>query len=110
MAEALSTLGQSNPKATTDTDLFTVAASTQVAVSLISACNQSSSVAATFRVAVVPTGDTLAAKHYVYFDVDLDPRASFTEKVGWGMQAGDKVVVRASSANVSFGAWGSKVT
>jgi hypothetical protein len=91
MAEALSTLGQSNPPATTDTDLFTVAASTQVAVSLISACNQSSSVAATFRVAVVP-------------------RASFTEKVGWGMQAGDKVVVRASSANVSFGAWGSKVT
>ena len=63
-------LGQSNPAATTATTLYTVPASTSAILSTVTVCNQAAT-SASFRIAVRPGGATLAAQHYVAYDIAI---------------------------------------
>jgi glucose-6-phosphate dehydrogenase assembly protein OpcA len=108
MATTYKVLGQVNPSATTATTLYTVPSSTSAVVSTISVCNQASS-AATFRIAVRPAGATLEAKHYIVYGATVPASDSTMITVGLTLATTDVVTVYASSANLSFNAYGSEI-
>ena len=108
MATTYKVLGQSNPSATTATTLYTVPSATSTVVSTITVCNQASS-AATFRIAVRPAGETLAAKHYIVYGATVPASDSTMITVGLTLATTDVVTVYASSANLSFNAYGSEI-
>jgi glucose-6-phosphate dehydrogenase assembly protein OpcA len=108
MATTYKVLGQSNPAATTATTLYTVPASTATVVSTISVCNQAST-AATYRIAVRPAGATLAAQHYIVYGATVPASDSTMITVGLTLATTDVVTVYASSANLSFNAYGSEI-
>jgi len=102
-------LGQSNPSAVTNTTLYTVPASTDTIVSTITVANQAAS-AATYRIAVRPTGEALVAKHYVAYDISLPANTTDTLTLGLTLDATDVVTVYASTATMSFNAFGSEIS
>jgi glucose-6-phosphate dehydrogenase assembly protein OpcA len=108
MATNYKVLGQVNPAATTATTLYTVPAATETIVSTIAVANQAAT-AGSYRVAVRPNGDTLAAKHYLAYDISLPANTSDTLTLGVTMDATDIITVYASSANFSFNAFGSEI-
>jgi len=109
MATVYKVLGQSNPAATTATTLYTVPASTSTVVSTITVCNQASS-AATFRIAVRPAAAVLAAQHYIVFGATVPASDTTTLTIGLTLATTDVVTVYASSATVSFNAYGSEIS
>ena len=109
MATAYKILGQSNPSATTETDLYAVPSATETIVSSIIVCNQAAS-AGTFRISVSADGAATAAKDYLYYDVSIPANDTFIATVGLTIDATDKIRVYASSANMSFSAWGSEIS
>ena len=108
MATSYKVLGQVNPAATTATTVYTVAASTEAIVSSIVVANQAAT-AGTYRIAVRENGDTLAAKHYLAYDISLPANTTDTLTLGVTMNATDVITVYASSANFSFNIFGSEI-
>jgi glucose-6-phosphate dehydrogenase assembly protein OpcA len=98
-------LGQVNPAATTATTLYTVPSSKSAVISSLTVCNQAST-AATFRIAVRPAGATLAAIHYVAYDVTVGAADTTALTLGITLATTDVVTVYASTANISFNAFG----
>jgi hypothetical protein len=103
------TLGQSAPSATTNTDLYTVPASTSAVVSTLVIANRVAT-AATFRIAIRPAGAAIANQHYIAFDVPVGASDSTTLTLGITLAATDVLTVYASTANISFNAFGSEIT
>ena len=101
-------LGQVNPSATTATTLYTVPSATTSVVSTITVSNQAAS-SATFRIAVRPNAETLAAKHYVAYDSTVAANDTTAFTLGITLDAADVITVYASSATVSFNAFGSEI-
>jgi hypothetical protein len=101
-------LGQVNPAATTATTLYTVPGATQAVLSSVVVCNQTA-VAATFRLAVRVAGATLAAAQYVAYDVTVGASDSTALTLGLTMGATDVLTVYASTATLSFSAYGSEI-
>lgn len=108
MATSYKVLGQSNPSATTATTLYTVPSATEAVISTITVCNQAST-AATYRIAVRPDGASLVAQHYVAYDVSLPGNATDTLTLGITVNAADVITVYASTATMSFNAFGSEI-
>jgi len=105
----LKVLGQSNPSAITATTLYTVPASTSAVLSTLNVCNQAAS-AGSFRIAVRPAGAVLAAQHYLAYDVVLAANDSIALTLGITLATTDVVTVYASSASMSFSAFGTEIT
>ena len=98
-------LGQSNPAATTATTLYTVPSAKSAVVSSLTVCNQTAT-AATFRIAVRPAGATLAAVHYVAYDVTVGASDTTALTLGITLATTDVITVYASTATLSFHAYG----
>ena len=98
-------LGQVNPSATTATTLYTVPSAKSAVVSSLTICNQTAT-AATFRIAVRPAGVTLAAVHYVAYDVTVGASDTTALTLGITLAATDVITVYASTATLSFHAYG----
>lgn len=109
MPTTYKSLGQSNPSATTATTLYTVPSSTSTVVSTITVCNQAST-AGTFRLAVRPAGASLAAQHYLAYDTPIAANDTVALTLGITLATTDVVTVYASSANMSFAAFGSEIS
>ncbi len=109
MATTYKVLGQSNPSATTATTLYTVPSSTKAVVSTITVCNQAGS-AGSFRIAVRPGGATLAAQHYVAYDVAIAANDTTAITLGLTLATTDVITVYASSTSLSFNAYGSEIS
>lgn len=109
MSVAYKVLGQSNPSATTNTTLYTVPAQKEAVVSSLVVVNQNAS-AGTYRIAIQPNGETIAAKHYIAYDNAIDAKATETHTIGITLDAGDVVTIYASNANMSFNAFGLEIT
>jgi glucose-6-phosphate dehydrogenase assembly protein OpcA len=109
MATAYKVLGQSAPAATTDTDLYTVPSSTEAVISTIVVCNRAATAAA-FRIAVRPNGAAIANQHYLAYDVTVANGDSTALTLGITMDAADVLTVRASTADLSFNAFGSEIS
>ena len=108
MATTYKVLGQSNPSATTATTLYTVPSATQAVVSTIVIANLDSA-AATFRIAVRVAGATLANSQYVAYNVTVGASDSTALTLGITLGAADVVTVYASTANLTFTAFGSEI-
>ena len=102
-------LGQVAPSATTNTTLDTVPSATQVVISTIVVCNRAAT-AATFRIAVRPAGATLANEHYIVYDSTIAANDIVALTMGITLAATDVVTVYASTANLSFRAFGSEIS
>lgn len=103
------TLGQAAPNATTETDLYTVPALTSAIVSTISVCNRYP-VAATFRISISLLGAATANKDYLFYDMPIGANDTLAITIGATMATTDKIRVYASTANLSFQAFGSQIT
>lgn len=108
MALTYKVLAQSNPSATTNTVLYTCPTQTQVVISSIAVCNQAGS-AGTYRIAIRPNDETLAAKHYLAYDRSIGANATETHTIGVTMDAADKITIYASNATMSFNAFGVEI-
>ena len=101
-------LGQSAPAATTSTDLYTVAASTEVIVSSIVVCNRSTATV-TYRISVSSDGVALANNQYLVYDGIINGSETIALTLGITINATDKIRVYASTADLSFSAFGSEL-
>lgn len=109
MAATYKVLGQSAPSATTNTTLYTVPSSTSSIVSTITVCNRDTS-SGTFRIAIRPAGASLANQHYIVYDSTIAANDTITFTLGITLATTDVITVYASSANMSFNAFGSELT
>lgn len=109
MATTYKVLAQSNPSATTATTLYTVPSATSTVVSTITVCNQASS-AGSYRIAVRPAAATLAAQHYIAYDVPIAANDTVALTLGITLATTDVVTVYASSTSLSFNAYGSEIS
>jgi glucose-6-phosphate dehydrogenase assembly protein OpcA len=108
MATVYKVLGQSNPSATTATTLYTVPSATATVVSTIVICNQAAATA-TFRISVRQAGAAQTAAMYIAYDVALGANDSTALTLGLTLATTDVITVYASSATVSFAAFGSEI-
>ncbi len=102
-------LAQSAPSATTATPLYTVPAATTAVVSSIVIANRDAS-SATYRIAIRPDGATLANSQYIAYDVTVGASDSTVLTLGITMDATDIITVYASTANLTFSAFGSEIS
>lgn len=102
-------LGQSNPAATTATTLYTVPAATSTVVSTIVIANLAAT-AATFRISIRPAGGAQTNAMYVAYDVTVGASDSTALTLGLTLAATDVITVFASTANLSFNAYGSELS
>ena len=109
MATVYKVLGQSNPSATTATTLYTVPASTSTVVSTITVANLAGT-AATYRISVRPAGAVQTNAMYIAYDVTVGGLDTTTITLGLTLATTDVVTVYASTANVTFNAYGSEIS
>jgi len=103
------TLGQAAPAATTSADLYTVPASTSTIVSTIVISNRAAT-PATFRLSQSLTGAALANKDYLAYDTPIPGNGFVTLTLGITMATTDKLRVYASTADLSFNAFGTELS
>lgn len=107
MAIAWKILGQSNPSATTLTDLYTVPASTEVVGQVIVA--NRSAVATSFRISLAANGAADDNSQYIAYDVAIAGNAVYSSpKIT--IDATDKVRVYATLATLTFTLMGGEET
>jgi len=109
MATAYKVLGQIAPSATTATAIYTVPSATEAVVSSVTVCNRGGS-AGTFRLSVRPDGAALANQHYVVYDTAIAANDTVILTIGLTLDAADVLEAYASSANMSFNAYGSEIS
>lgn len=109
MISTYKVLGQSAPAATTAVDLYTVPALTSTIVSTITVCNRAST-NGTFRIAVRPAAATLANQHYLYYDNLITANETISLTLGLTLATNTIITVYASSANMTFNAFGTELT
>jgi len=94
--------------ANTNTILYTVPSATQTIVSTITVCNQAST-AATFNIAVIKNGTSVATQNYVAYGTPIAGNDTVALTLGITMGAGDTIVVNSSTTTLSFSAFGSQI-
>ena len=110
MATTYKVLAQNAPSATTETTLYTVPAATSAVVSTIAITNQAGT-SGTYRIAVRPAADaSTTQKHYIVYGATVGASDSIMLTLGVTLAAGDLIRVFASSANMSFSAFGSELS
>lgn len=109
MATAYKVLGQVAPLATTATVLYTVPSATEAVVSSVTVCNRAGT-AGTFRLSVRPDGAALANQHYVVYDTSIAANDTVILTIGLTLDATDVLEAYASSADMSFNAYGSEIS
>ncbi len=101
MATNYKILGQT-ADASSEQTLYTAPASTNIKLK-VTIANRST--AATYRVALVPGGGSTGNSNYVSYDEDIGANVSVTSTT-FTLTATDVVRVEASTANVTFTAFG----
>jgi hypothetical protein len=87
--------------------LYTTPAGSSAVASTLSVSNLSQS-ATTYRYAVVPSGQTIAKKHWIAFDIPIAANSTTAYTIGQTLAAGDKIVVVADTDNVAFTLFGNE--
>jgi hypothetical protein len=88
-------------------DLYTVPAASSAVVSTLTVSNLAQTAGA-YRYAVVPSGQTLAKKHWIAFDIPIGANSTDTFTIGVTLATGDKIAVSSDTTNVSFTAFGNE--
>lgn len=93
-------LAQAAPAAATSVTLYEVPIQSAADVKSLFICNRAG--ATTFRVALVPDGETLADKHYIYYDTALAANETLAEDTPIFLEEGDSIRIESGSGTVSF--------
>jgi hypothetical protein len=101
-------LGQSEPAATTNTNLYTVPAATTAVCSTLTAVNKAAT-ATTVRIAIRPAGASIADQHYIVYDAALGSYDTLFLTLGITLAATDVVTVYAANGNTTFNLYGSEI-
>lgn len=101
-------LGQANPAAITNVDLYTVPAGKQAVCSTLVIANRAVS-GTTFRVAVRPAGDAIADQHYIAFNTTIAANDSIFLTLGVSLSEGDVVTVYNAANTLSYSLFGSEI-
>jgi hypothetical protein len=109
MATTYKVLGQNTPSANTVTTLYTVAANTSAVVSTIAICNQSGS-NSSVGIAVCPANTAVTTSQYIVNSASIVANDTIFLTVGVTLATTDTIRVIASTANVSFNAFGSEIS
>jgi len=109
MATAYKVLGQVAPLATTATAIYTVPSATQAVVSSVTVCNRSGT-DATYRISIRPAGASLSNEHYLVYDSTASANDTVIFTIGITLAATDVLEVYASSADLTFQAFGTEMT
>lgn len=109
MGSVYKILGQVSSSATTETDLYTVPASTSTVCSSIVICNMGAT-QVPFRVSISQGGGATANKDYIYYDVILAGNDTFIATIGITLAATDKIRVYSGNSSLSFQAFGSEIS
>lgn len=110
MATTYKILGQVEPADTTNTDLYTVPASTEAIISTLIVSNNTATEAA-FRIFVREAGATAGTENSIAYDtlINANTQAAFT--LGLTLSATDIITVRSSTGGaLTFSAFGSELT
>lgn len=112
MATTYKILGQVAPAANVSggTQLYAVpsVSGTSAVVSTIVVCNRGTS-AATYRIAIREDNAALDNKQYLAYDASVPANTTTTYTLGVTLSSSDTITVVASSANLTFQAFGSEV-
>lgn len=109
MGQVHAFLGRANPAATTDTTIYTSAASTKTLISCIHVCNTSGA-GETFRIHFVPSGGTADTSNAVIYNLTCPSGIPFILNGAYLLETGDFISVRSSGGNCTFSASGVKIT
>jgi hypothetical protein len=109
LATTYKVLAQSNPAATTATDIYTVGTGKSAVVSTVVIANLAAT-DATFRIAVRAGGAALANQHYIAYNVTVGASDSTTLTLGLTLAATDVVTVYASTTTIAFSLFGSEIS
>ena len=109
MATTYKVLGQVAPSATTNTDLYTVGAGKSAVVSTIAITNRAAT-SATYRVAIRVGGAAISNEDYIAYDTTVSANNSTMITIGVTLAATDVITVYASTANLSFNAFGTEIS
>lgn len=109
MATVYKVLGQVAPSATTATTAYTVPSATEAVISTITVANRGTA-AATYRIAIRPDGASLSNEHYIAYGVAVAINDTTPLTLGLTMNAADVLTVYASTADLSFGVFGSEIS
>lgn len=109
MAIEYKILGQVAPTANQSNTVYTVPAGRQAITSTINICNQDLTVRSC-SIAIVKSGETLSAKHYIAFNLPVPFSDSVGIAIGATLNSNDSIVVSANnSSNLSFCIFGSEI-
>lgn len=110
MATSYKILGQIAPAANVagGSQLYAAGSTTSAVVSTIVVCNRGTS-AATYRIAIREDNAALDNKQYLAYDATIPANTTTTYTLGITLSALDTVTVVASTANLTFQAFGSEV-
>ena len=108
MATVYKVLGQSYPSSQTATTLYTVPAANSAVVSTLNICNLATT-SGTFRIAVRPSGATLANSQYLAYDTPIAASDSIAMTMGITLSNTDVVTVYTVTGNMSFSLFGSEI-
>jgi hypothetical protein len=109
MAITYKVLGQIIPLANTATTLYTVPATVSALASTIVVCNQAAT-AATFSLAIQPSGTSVTTKHYLNYNTTIAPNNTIPMTLGLTLGPTDLLSATSSSGSVSFGVFGAETT
>jgi hypothetical protein len=101
-------LGQVSPSSATATTLYTVGAGKSAVVSTIAVANRGA--AATYRIAIRVAGSALSNEEYIAYDTAITANNSTMITIGITLAATDVITVYASTADLSFNAFGSEIS
>jgi len=103
-------LGQAALTAETATDVYAVPADTQAIVSTVVIANRAA-VSNTYRIAIRPSGASLANEHYISYDVPITGSDSTTITIGITLGATDVVTVYGGAgSSLSVSVFGSEIS
>jgi hypothetical protein len=108
MTTTYKVLGQIAPSALSNSVMYTVPTETSTVCSTLSICNRGAST--TFRIAIVPAGDTIEDKHYLVYDNWVNQYDTVMLTLGITLAAGDTVTVYSGDSTLSFSLFGSELT
>jgi hypothetical protein len=109
MGAAYKVLSQANPSANSLTSIYTVPAATSTVISTVCICNQSTT-AATFSLAVQPTGASISSKNYLTYNTPLSGSDMIALTLGITLGNTDVFSANVSSPNVSISLFGSELS
>jgi hypothetical protein len=102
-------LAQSNPSASTNTDIYTVGLNKSAVCSTLAVCNQGTTVAS-FNIALRQGGATIASQQYLAYGTPIQGNDLLTFSIGITLAANDVVTVNANTSTVSFNLLGTELS